>query len=283
MAKVVNNFVVDHVLRGIMVNKKGEYMWSINQITNPSLNVSLSDTAQAVDALGTPIAEFDRGRSAEFSAENSLFDLGLYAAQLGREKEVGGAEDENGVVTVITMPAFEEIEIVTKKDEAGEEKLVTEYALKHTPKDVLKDGEPVKSIYVLNGDGTLGKKYELGTAPSEEEFVYSEGKITIPTVVEKEDVLFVMYEYEASTGVAVTANAIDFPKRGKFIMEVLGCDVCDQEELVHAFVEFPNAKLDGNVDYSFTTDGTHPFTIRAMQDYCNKEKVLFRVIIPDEE
>ena len=65
-------------------------------------------------------------------------------------------------------------------------------------------------------------------------------------------------------------------------MEVLGCDVCDQTNLIHAYVEFPNAKLDGNVDYSFTTDGTHPFTIRAMQDYCNKEKVLFRVIIPEE-
>lgn len=271
MAKVVNNFVVDHVLRGIMVNKKGEYMWSINQITNPSLNVSLSDTAQAVDALGTPIAEFDRGRSAEFSAENSLFDLGLYAAQLGREKEVGGAEDENGVVTVITMPAFEEIEVVVKDGE-----VVQEYDLKHTP------NKEIENIYLLNGDGTLGKSYKRGTA-SEEEFAYSEGKITIPTGLTKDDVLFVMYEYETSTGVAVTANAIDFPKRGKFIMEVLGCDVCDQEELVHAFVEFPNAKLDGNVDYSFTTDGTHPFTIRAMQDYCNKEKVLFRVIIPDEE
>ena len=277
MAKVINNFVVDHVLRGIMVKKNGEYMWSINQITNPSLNVALSDTAQAVDALGTPIAEFDRGRSAEFSAENSLFDLGLYAAQLGREKEVGGAEDENGSVTVITMPAFEEIEVVVTKDEEGKDKLVEEYSLKNTPK------EDINMIYLLNGDGTLGKSYVAGTQASNTEFVYADGKITIPTGLTKEDVLFVMYEYEATSGVAVTANAIDFPKRGKFIMEVLGCDVCDQEELIHAYVEFPNAKLDGNVDYSFTTDGTHPFTIKAMQDYCNKEKVLFRVIIPDEE
>ena len=262
MAKVVNNFVVDHVLRGIMVKKNGEYMWSINQITNPSLNVSLSDTAQAVDALGTPIAEFDRGRSAEFSAENSLFDLGLYAAQLGREKEDASEK-------AIDMPAFEEYEVVGDEEEA--------WTLAHTPK------ANIEVIYLLNGDGTLGKAFKAGSAASAEEFVYSEGKITIPTGLTKEDVLFAMYEYEATTGVAVTANAIDFPKRGKFIMEVLGCDVCDQEELIHAYVEFPNAKLDGNVDYSFTTDGTHPFTIRAMQDYCNKEKVLFRVIIPDEE
>ena len=265
MAKVINNFVVDHVLRGIMVKKNGEYMWSINQITNPSLNVTLSDTAQAVDALGTPIAEFDRGRSAEYSAENSLFDLGLYAAQLGRDVE-------DATEKAITMPAFEEIAMV---DEAGE--LRTEYTLAHTP------NADITSMYLLNGDGTLGTAYKAGTEASATDFVYADGTITLPTGLGKDDVLFVMYEYEGSTGVAVTANAIDFPKRGKFIMEVLGCDVCDQEELIHAFVEFPNAKLDGNVDYSFTTDGTHPFTIRAMQDYCNKEKVLFRVIIPDEE
>ena len=276
MAKVINNFVIDHVLRGIMAKKDGEYMWSINQITNPSLNVSLADTAQAVDALGTPIAEFDRGRSAEFTAENSLFDLGLYAAQLGRDKEVASEE------ATITMPAFEEIEMV---DEAGV--LREEYKLKHVP------NAQIKSMYLLNGDGTLGTSFQFGTEASKTAFVHEVTKtddemvvsdtITLPTGLGKEDVLFVMYEYEAKAGVAVTANAIDFPKRGKFIMEVLGCDVCDQEELIHAFVEFPNAKLDGNVDFSFATDGTHPFTIKAMQDYCNKEKVLFRVIIPDEE
>lgn len=263
MAKVINNFVIDHVLRGIMVKKNGEYMWSINQITNPSLNVAVSDTAQAVDALGTPIAEFDRGKTAEFSAENSLFDLGLYAAQLGREVE-NAAEKE------IEMPAFEEYEVKGTEGEV--------WTLAHTP------NANVEIIYLLNGDGTLGKSYKAGTSASDTEFVYADGKITLPTdVVANESVLFAMYEYVASAGVAVTANAIDFPKRGKFIMEVLGCDVCDQEELIHAFVEFPNAKLDGSVDYSFTTDGTHPFTIKAMQDYCNKEKVLFRVIIPDEE
>ena len=263
MAKVINNFVIDHVLRGIMVKKNGEYMWSINQITNPSLNVALNDTAQAVDALGTPIAEFDRGRTAEFSAENSLFDLGLYAAQLGREVE-NAAEKE------IEMPMFEEYAITGAEGET--------WKLAHTPK------EAIKMIYLLNGDGTLGESFEVTTEASDSAFAYADGVISIPKdLVAKESILFAMYEYVSKTGVAVTANAIDFPKRGKFIMEVLGCDVCDQEELIHAFVEFPNAKLDGNVDYSFATDGTHPFTIKAMQDYCNKEKVLFRVIIPDEE
>lgn len=265
MARVINNFVIDHVLRGIMVKRNGDYMWSINQITNPSLNVTLTETSQAVDALGTPIAEFDRGREAEFSAENSLWDLSLYAAQMGQDKEVASTD------ATITTPSFEEIEVQGTEGET--------YELKHTP------NEAISYIFMLNGDGTLGRSYKVGTTASAEEFVYEESShtITLPTGLTKGDTLFVFYEYELETGVAVTADGINFPKRGKFIMEVLGCDVCDQEELIHAYVIFPNAKLDGNVDYSFATDGTHPFTIKAMQDYCDHKKRLFTIVVPDEE
>lgn len=234
---MVNNFIVDHVLRGIMTKKNGEYMWSINQITNPSLNVSLTDTAQAVDALGSPIQEFDRGRSAEFGAENSIFDLSLYAAQMGKDVE-------NGATAKIVVPAFEEIE--------ADETLT--YVTKKVPTD------EIKTIYAMNGDGTLGTAYAAGTVVSATEFKYDVDThtITLPSGIEKGDQLFVMYEYESEKATAVTADAINFPKTGKFIMEVLGTDVCDPDTLIHAYVVFPNAKLDGNVDYSFATDGTHP-------------------------
>lgn len=273
---MVNNFVIDHVLRGIMTKKDGEYMWSINQISNPSLNVSLSDTAQAVDALGTPIVEFDRGRSAEFSAENSIFDLSLYAAQMGRNVEVAGEEVE-GKKTVVEVPVFEEFEV----DGAT-------YVTKKTPinNNTDKTLPAIKRIYKVNKDGTLGTMYVVGSAASDLEFAYENDThtITLPTNLENGTLMFVMYEYEAEeNATAVTADAINFPKAGVFTMEVLGTSVCDPDTLIHAYVKFPNAKLDGNVDYTFATDGTHPFTIKAMQEYCDREKKLFSIIIPDEE
>jgi hypothetical protein len=262
---MVNNFVIDHVLRGIMTKKNGEYMWSINQITNPSLNVALSDTAQAVDALGTPIQEFDRGRSAEFGAENSIFDLSMYAAQMGREVEVASA------TSVIEVPAFETIDVTGAEGET--------YVTKKAP--VVE----IAKIYAMNGDGTLGKVYEVSTDASADNFAYDKEShtITLPTGLEKGSQLFVMYDYASEKATAVTADAINFPKSGVFTMEVLGASVCDPDTLIHAYVRFPNAKLDGNVDYTFATDGTHPFTIKAMQDYCDKEKKLFSIIIPEEE
>lgn len=260
----INNLIIDHVLRGIMVNKAGEYMWSVNQITNPSLSVTMEDAVTAVDALGSTIASFDRGRNAEFSAENSIFDLGLYAAQLGQEKQIASASKK------IVAPAFETIEVEDGK---------TDYVLAHAPK------EDVTVIYALNGDGTLGEAYKVGSEATATDFVYDTDThtITIPTGLAAEDELFVMYEYDMEEGVAVVADAINVPKKGKFILEVLGCDVCDQETLIHTYVVFPNAKLEGSVDYSFTTDGTHPFTITAQQSYCDSKKKLFTVIIPNED
>ena len=61
MAFNINNFVIDHVLRGVMTSADGSYLWSINQITEPSLNIT-SETAEAVDALGSAIATFNRGK-----------------------------------------------------------------------------------------------------------------------------------------------------------------------------------------------------------------------------
>lgn len=259
----INNFVIDRVLRGIMTSTAdGSYMWSINQVQEPSLNVT-SETAEAVDALGSRIAVFNRGKSAEFTANNSIFDLGLFAAQNGVEvQEAGSGSGES-----ITTPMFEEITITG----------AASYVLSETPSTA-----PSK-LYKLNGDGTLGTAYTKDASASASTFVYDTAThaITPPTGLNNGDKLFIMYDYALTAGTAVTGDAVNFPKAGKFIMEILGADVCDPTTLIHAYLIFPNAKLDANVDISFTTDGNHPFTIQCQQSYCDTEKVLYQLIIPE--
>lgn len=263
MAFDVNNFVIDHVIRGIMTSTSdGSVMWSVNQITDPTLSIT-SETAEAVDALGSPISTFNRGKSAEFSASNSLFDMGLAAAQQGREKEVATS------TTKIVTPAFETITVPNPN--------TSSVSLKHTPKDT------PQFIYKLKGDGTLGEKLTYSSSAGTGKFTYSAGAVTFPTESVAGEEYLIIYEYESEEAVAVTGDAINYPRAGKFIMEVLGTDVCDPSTLIHAFIIFPNAKLDANVDYTFTTDGTHPFTIQAQQAYCDRVKTLFQIIIPNEE
>ena len=252
MAFDLNNFVIDRIVRGVALSQKDDsVLFSINQIQNASLNCA-SESTDAVDAMGTPIATFYRAKSAEFSAENALFDMNLMATQLGTKKTVASADAK------ITVPAMESFTVDSTKA----------YTLKHTPK-----AAPTE-IYALNSDSTFGVKYSKATAASDVAFAVSGADLTLPTSVAAGTEMFVMYEYETENAVEVVNSATNFPVGCKFVMEVLGCDVCDQTNLVYAYVIFYNAKLSPDFDWSIATDGTHPFSMKAQQDYCDKEKRL---------
>lgn len=152
MAFDMNNFVIDRVVRGVALSQTDDsVMFALNQITNPSLSCS-SESTDAVDALGTPLATFYRSKSAEFSAENAIFDMSLMAAQVGSAKQVASDSDK------ITTPAFETIDI---------DGTSATYTLKHVPL------EEIKTIYALNGDGTLGTVFTKSTSASASSFAIS--------------------------------------------------------------------------------------------------------------
>lgn len=227
MAFDINNFVIDRVIRGVALSQKDDsVLFSINQMQNVSLNCA-SESTDAVDALGTPIATFYRAKSAEFSAENAIFDMNLMATQLGTAKKVASSTAK------ITAPAMESFTYGTGN-----------YELKHAPKTAPNE------IYVLNGDSTFGKKFVKGTAASATEFAITNKTLALPTGLAEGDELFVMYDYETENAVEVVNSATEFPVGCKFIMEVLGCDVCDQTTLVHAYVIFNNFKLSPDFDWS---------------------------------
>ena len=264
MAFDINNFVIDRVVRAVALSQTDEsVLFSINQVTNPSLTVS-SETAEAVDALGTPIAIFNRAKSAEFSAENALFDMNLMAVQSGTSKQVAAAGS-----TIVT-PKVETIDITGAPT----------YTLSKTPVE-----DPQK-IYKLNGDGTLGTIYTKSTSASATAFAISGTSLTPPTGLKSGEQLMVIYEYEANGdegngAVSVLNSAVNFPTGCKLVMEVLGCDVCDQTKMIFAYIIFPNFKLSSDFDWTIATDSTHSFSGRAMQEYCDSKKSLYQIVIPE--
>ena len=274
MAFDINNFVIDRVIRGVALSQKDDsVLFSINQMQNVSLNCA-SESTDAVDALGTPIATFYRAKSAEFSAENAIFDMNLMATQLGTSKKVAGLQDDNKTILKITAPAMESFKYGTGS-----------YELKHTPKTAPNE------IYLLNGDSTFGKKFTKSTAASKTQFAITNKTLALPVFtddndpdkLQPDDELFVMYDYETESAVEVVNSATEFPVGCKFVMEVLGCDVCNQTDLIHAYVIFPNFKLSPDFDWSIATDGSHPFSGKAQQAYCDREKKLFNIVVPEEE
>lgn len=261
----LSNFVIDRILRGSMFHSSEKYMlWSVNQIKNPSLNMS-ADTVDAVDALDAPIMTFNRAKSGEFSAENALFDLGLLAAQSGTTKQVSSA-DVN-----FPVPCYDEFTV-----SAG----TTTFTLSYTPKE-----GTFKYIYRLDKTGNLSDvKYAYGDTASATAFTYDGTTLTVPTGLDAGTKLVAIYDYiadDTNQAIQVVNTAKDFPTSGEFVMQILGCDTCDISTKYFAYLIFPKSQLLADFDLSFATDMTHGFTIKLMQDYCSENNELFRLIVPD--
>lgn len=282
MAFEMNNFIIDRILRGIAVAqgdsneinvKKGDVLFAITQITNPSLSCT-SESTDVVDALSVPVATFYRAKNAEFSAENAMFDMNLMATQSGTTKKSASAS------TPIVVPLWATID--TKDTGKGELK----YALSAEQATAAK-------AYVLKGDGTLADSITIGSAASKRETIAISGKdvtyvydATGKAGFSANDQIFIMAEYttvgnEGEGAVEIVNSAQNFPVGCKFVMEILGYDICNQTDKIFAYLVFPNAKLSPDFDWSISSDSTHPFSLKAMQDYCARDKKLFSIIIPE--
>lgn len=258
-----NNIIIDRVLGGYMFSRStNELLWKLTQITNPSLNCS-AETVDVVDAIGAPIMTLDRAKTAELSGENAQFDLALAGAQMGSEKVVASGEAK------IKMPMFEEFVLSNSQKEIN---------LKYEPVGV------IPFIYTLTNNSSINKKFKKGAEANATDFTHTENqkKITLPTGLADGTVVQVYYEYESETGAMIENRADKYPVAGKFVMDILGCDVCDQAQKMRIRVVMDNAKLTSDVDMAFTTEGTHPFTIKAMQNYCDVNKRLFSIMVVDQ-
>lgn len=260
MTHNLNNIVVDRVLRGIFSDKNDNIIFSLNQVQDLSMNQT-SESQEVTDALGVSIMELMRAKALEVSANNAIYDFSLLASQYGTEK-VTATTDEK-----LTVPAMETFEYKG-----------TEYALKHTPKTA------PSAIYALNGDSTLGAKFVPGTSASATEFVYSDGKITLPTGLEGVEDMFVMYEYETENAIEIINSADKFAKMGKMTFEILAYDVCDPETKLFGYLILPRFQLSNDFDWSIGGDNQqHAFGGKAHVSYCDKDKKMCRIVIVDDE
>ena len=259
---MINGLVIDRVLQATGFSKGGEPLYRLTQVQNPSLTSS-ADQVDALDNTGVKIMSFDRNAAATFSAENAVKDMALLAQQLGSE-QVKSSDAKKVVV-----PAFDVVDVVDGQ---------TEYTLKNTP-------IKTPSVYVLNGDGSLGGKIENATDAAEGKFAYAAGKITIVISgdIKAGAQLVVMYDYEAATDKATSiVNAANvFAKAHRLVVEVLAYDPCDTETMIFMYLIFPNCRMSRNFDLTLDTESAHSFEVECMVDYCQKDKKLFEIVIPE--
>lgn len=273
MAMNISNLVIDRILRGVMFSTTTrEALWSVSQISSFSISIT-TDSQDAVDAQDTPIMTFYRAKQCEISAENALWDLGLFAAQGGGDNALEASTAE----VTYNVPIFDEITLAS----------ATSATLTYTPVTPTGETYAVPYVYVLNGDGTLGQKLTAAGSAATGKFAQSGATLTFASGdLAIGDTIIAFYERVAngtagSQALRLKNTAKDFPKAGKFIMEILCCDPCDKTNLYYAYLILPSATLAPDVDLDFATDARHAFTLRAQQDYCDKDKLLYQLVVPE--
>lgn len=274
MAFNVDNLLIKKVRRVVFTDvATGDIYFNASEIENPSLNIT-SENTQKTDALGVPVATFYNGDSAEFSAENSLFSLGILAAQFGSKIEQ--ASSTNKIVT----PCVETIKVKEKAADEKNDKIV----LKHIPVGGVK-GSEIPFIYILQKNKALGKKYAVNAVASDTAFAVDAAQktITLPTDEEitADTVIFVSYEYEAESAVKVDKVSGNEPISGKAIVHVIFCDPCNKQTEYAGWLVFGNAQLSPEVDLTFDTESTHPLSFTCQKEWCDEDGKLLSVIVPE--
>lgn len=246
---MINNFLINRVLSVTGVDKDDNILYRLVQPQNISLSTS-SETADVVDNMGSVLCTFDRSKSAELSGENAIFDLSLLAVQHGTTVDTAVEE----------VPCFETI-VVTAENKG------VESSLAHTPID-----DTTVKFYALKDDSSLGEAIAIKV---------NGGKYTIPADTEAKQIL-ASYDYKPTAASMVTVSADKFATSHKIIVEVLGVDVCDKENLIYAYLIFPSGKMSSDTELTFGTDLVHSFTVAAQVEYCSVDKKLFMLIIPED-
>lgn len=260
------DYLIDRALSLSRIDlTSGDLTWVAKNIENPQLEFT-GETTEKRDAQGTLIAQFDTAKGATLSGELSLLNMMVLASQLGTEVQFG----ESASITVDYVD-----EMVAEKAEGETQyKCKTKYLPKTTP----------TAIYALNADGGMGTKYTIGTAEGNATYAQGTGDdanigiITLPAAVTAGGKFVVAYKYDSATAVMVEDNAEEFAVPAKYILKILGADVCNPALKRSGAIVFPKAKLDNNFSLNLTTDGTHPFSLTALKDYCDEAGKLCYVV-----
>jgi hypothetical protein len=233
-----------------------DILYTIKDVSNFSINNS-AETVDAVDGLGNVIETYLRSKTAEMSGENAIFDMPLAATMAGTKISEGSVDINYHDVITVAAGATEAS--LTKEPKAG--------------------GEPV-IVYVMNADGTLGEKLEVGADGG---VTYATKKLTFDTALsaDADTKIFVPYTYTETSAMKFEnfADAATIPSR--VVVEGMGRDVCDHHQ-VYFYITAPYAELSYDNETGFATDSTYSFTLNCKKPYCADDG-LYAVIVVDAE
>lgn len=210
---------------------------------------------------------FGHSRRATLTVESATFETSVMAIQNGTEIATGSAE----VTQYDALPA-------------GSAPDTTGITLSHTP--VGTAGSEIGFAYILNSDGSYGKKFEQTTStPTTGKFKLDGSKITFfKGDLAAGDTIACAYTYKtATTAQKITVSSDSMPSTVLVSAYGVAKDVCSGETF--PCVIEGTAQVDGNWNFDLSSDGdpvTQGLTLEFVRS-CLSNKMYDFIIYTDEE
>lgn len=258
----VDNYVIDRVLRGYMLNSEDEIIGYLTQLTDITINMN-AETRDITDARGVLIKRFYESKSADLEATNALFNFSVAGLALGSSAIT--ADDTTG--TTFKM----------------RKSFVIESGKTATLNNVV-DGS-IK-VYGLTVSDSITKEYEKDTEADATHYSFSTGGLFTPPTSTDETQYFVYYTKTITSGMQFINKADEFPRAVKLILEISGYDACKTtaDEPLLMVLEGDNFQISPETSISIgNEDQSINFSGSFASDYCSKNKDLFTISLEEDE
>lgn len=260
----VDNYVIDRVLRGYLLNDNDEILGYLDQLTDVSINMN-ADTRDITDARGVLIKRFYQAKSAELSATNALFNFNVAGLALG--STATSADPDASPATTFTMRKSLVVKAGTTATIPG----IVSGSLK---------------VYGLTTSGSISKEYAADTTADATHYSITSGGVLTPPTATDETQYFVYYKKTITSGMQFINKADEFPRSVKLVLEVAGYDVCHTtaDEPLLMVIEGDNFQISPETSIAIGSDSQElQFNGSFASSYCSENKELFSISIEEDD
>jgi len=257
----LGNFNIDEIIQGTAENFKGELLFSLDQLSSASIEIS-SESTDITDKAGNVVRTIYRSKQGTFTATNAFLHPQIMNA-------ASGSDIENASAThLVSMPKFQIIK-------AGATVTL----------DSNIDDDSLKVIGIF-GNGANSEALEKDTTASEGKYAYDETtkKITLPDAGEDMPVNYlVKYDRNVDNGMKLVNTADKFPKTMVLTLYCSYVDPCD-DTLKACYVLLPSFQPSPETTINLSADEQEmDFNGSIQVDYCGGDKLLYAIYFPDED
>lgn len=257
MAFKLDDIIIDRIQYGVAeANDKIQYV--LTQLSEATINITAEST-DAVDATGTLVKRFYRGKSGEFSATNAMLNLNIVGAASGEGKVALTSGSNIPVPKIITV-------------KAGQTATLT--------------GALAGTIVcnALGNNGAVGDAFEQSTQASTTEFGYSTStKVFTAPNADGVEQYIVKFDRDVTDGIMIRNRADKFPGTVKLTLKALCVDPCSVDTLRACYIVLPSFQVSPETEISLSTDGTLSYNGVLQVDYCSSDKALYYIYMAEED